>query len=99
MSPDPIGEARAELLGKSRQDIERETAFKWAARAVAAYQLSQEVPRYSVTGVQPAQVRLLQDATHYLDEACEHAALADRTGAMVRSVCEWVRQYVPPGAI
>ena len=39
---DLVDEARAELLSKTREQIERETAFKWAARAVAAYQLWHE---------------------------------------------------------
>jgi hypothetical protein len=36
-----IAEARREIMRKSRSQIEVETAYKWAARAVAAYQLFQ----------------------------------------------------------
>ena len=34
-----------------------------------------------------------------LDEAIEHAAMADRTGAVMRAVRDWVDQIVPLGAI
>lgn len=93
---DPLVEARDELLRKSREQIEQETAYKWAARSVAAYQLAQKVLRY---GVQPASVRLLRDAAHYYEEALEHAAMSDNSGAAVREVRDWVYRYVPPGAI
>jgi hypothetical protein len=85
---DLLAEASAELLNKSREQIERETAFKWAARAVAAYQLSQ-----GYTSI------WARDAVTYADEAVEHAALADSTGEVLRQVREWMYQYIPRGAL
>jgi hypothetical protein len=87
-----LADARRELLAKTREDIERETAWKWAARAVAAYELAQ-VRRFPVART------LMHDARTYLDEAIEHAAMADRTGAVMRAVRDWVDQQVPAGAI
>ena len=86
---DPITEARAELLGKSREQIEQETAFKWAARAVAAYQLWHE-------GRDP---HMFRDCGIYWSEAVEHAALADDTGNVLQKVRDWVARYAPRGAI
>jgi len=78
-----LDEARVELAHKTRAQIEEETAYKWAARAVAAHE------RYQQT----SQVRWLRDFEHYLDEAAEHAALADSTGAVLGAVLAWTRQY------
>ena len=84
-----VDEARRELFQKTRAEIEEETAFKWAARAVAAYQLS--------AMQQPN--RFLRDAEDYYHEAIEHAALADHSGGVLRRVREWFHQYVPHGAL
>jgi hypothetical protein len=78
-------DARHELLQKSRSAIEEETAFKWAARAVAAYRLFVE------TQSRP----WLLDAVDYAHEAVEHAALADRTGQVLQSVREYVHRDIP----
>ena len=79
-----LDDARREIAEKSRAEIEEETAWKWAARAVATYQ-----------GFGGS----LFDAAHYYEEAIEHAALADHSGELLRGVREWVHQYVPRGAI
>jgi hypothetical protein len=86
---DLVAEARAELLSKTREQIERETAFKWAARAVAAYQLWHE-------GRSP---KMFRDFGTYADEACEHAASADETGEALRSVRTWMDTYIPRGVL
>jgi len=63
-----VRQARTELLTKGRQGIEHETALKWAARAVAAYELLRGRFRLA----------LLSDAETYRQEAIEHASqLAD----------------------
>ena len=80
---DPITEARTELLGKSREQIEQETAFKWAARAVAAYQLWHE-------GRDP---HMFRDCGIYWSEAVEHAALADDTGNVLQHSTGMIRVY------
>jgi hypothetical protein len=82
-------EARREILAKSRDRIEEDTAYAWAARAVAAYQLHRE------TGGET----WIRDAAHYLDEAYEHAALADRTGTVLQDIRHLVDKSVPRGAI
>lgn len=87
---DSIAEARAELQVKSREQVERETAYKWAARAIAAYQL------WSGGSGDPVFYR---DVVIYSEEALEHAAHADETGAALRSVREWMAIYVPRGAL
>ena len=84
---DLLAEARREILSKSCGEIERETAFKWAARAVAAYTIFRETRLH----------RWLRDSEQYLDEAFEHAALADGSGEALRAVREWVHQYIPRG--
>lgn len=61
---DLLRDALRELQTKSRQEIETETAFKWAARALAAYTI------YFETG----ETEWLFDAIEYHHEAVEHAA-------------------------
>jgi hypothetical protein len=58
--------AREELASKTRAQIEAETADKWAARAVAAYE------RYATT----SSLADYADATIYWHEALEHASEA-----------------------
>jgi hypothetical protein len=86
---DPLAEARAELLQKTLKDIERDTAWKWAARAVAAYQLWNG-------GASPT---LGRDAITYLGESFEHAVFADDTGETLQAVRAWVHQYIPRGTL
>jgi hypothetical protein len=84
-----LPEARREILEKSRSLIEAETAYKWADRAVAAWQLHADTDAE----------QWLRDAVDYLHEAVEHAALADHSGTVLREVHAYVHQYVPRGAI
>lgn len=84
-----LDEARRELQTKARAEIEGETAYRWAARAIAAYE------NYART----SDLQWLRDCAHYFDEACEHAALADASGAALRAVRQWVAQYVPQGVL
>jgi len=87
---DLLAEAEREIRQKPREQIEEETAFKWAARAVAAYRVFRSGHMRD---------QWLRDAEHYQDEACEHAALADHSGEVLRAVREWMRRYIPPGAL
>jgi hypothetical protein len=82
---DWLVDAERELREKSRSEIEEETAFKWAARAVVAYRIFRETHRY----------RWLLDSEHFREEAIEHAALADEDGEVLRAVQEWMRRYIP----
>jgi hypothetical protein len=66
MNPAAIDAAREELRTKTKEQIEWDTANKWCARAVAAYQF------YTATH----ELRWLSDAIAYHGEAVEHAAHA-----------------------
>ena len=86
---DLLAEARRELSQKSRSQIEEETAFKWAARSVAAYEAFRSTNR----------AMWLRDAEHYYEEAIEHSALADpHSGDVLRDVIAWVHRYIPSDA-
>jgi hypothetical protein len=89
-----LADARHELAHKTRQDVDRETAWKWAARAVAAYQRSQ----HSTDPLRDA-MSWIRDAQDYYHEAIEHAALADHSGEVLRVVREWIHRHVPRGAL
>jgi len=80
--------AQHEIAYKSREQIEEETAWKWAARAVASYQ---EFRRSNFH-------RWLMDAADYAHEAIEHGALADYDGAVLRAVRNWMARYIPTDA-
>jgi len=87
MNNEMLLDARRELTQKSAAQIEGETAYKWAARAAAAYQY------YISTG----DVRWRLNASKYHDEACEHASLAhDGTLDLVR---DWMSGYIPPDGV
>jgi hypothetical protein len=72
--------ARAELAVKTRQQIEEDTAYKWAARAIAA----------NLNYEQTRNLRWLRDSADYLHEATEHAVFADSDGAVLRRVRQWM---------
>jgi hypothetical protein len=65
-----------EVATKSDATIDRETALKWAGRAVACYQ------RYAATG----KIRWLLRAENHEHEAMEHAALVGDRGKTLRAV-------------
>jgi hypothetical protein len=83
---DLLAEAEREIRQKHREQIEEETAYKWAARAVAAYRAFRSSNRAS----------WLRDSENYYNEAIEHGALADPySGAVLRDVIEWIHNYIP----
>ena len=84
-----LDEARHEVQDKTRSQIEEETAYKWAACAVAAHE------NYELTD----NVSWLRDCQDYFHEAVEHAALADQSGAVLRAVRTWVHRYIPRGDV
>ena len=61
-----VKKAKAELNAKTMQQIQLETAWTWASRAVAAYQLYKE----------RGDLKWLLEGEAYADEAQEHAAFA-----------------------
>jgi hypothetical protein len=80
-----LADARRELLQKTRRQIEEDRAYRWAAFAIESYGL------YRETGMHWR----LKDSDHFFEEALEHGALADESGAVLRAVCEWMRRYIP----
>jgi hypothetical protein len=59
--------AKTELASKSFKDIQQETAWKWASRAAAAYQL--------VLSANDADIhKFMLQASDYFGEAREHSA-------------------------
>jgi hypothetical protein len=84
-----IRDAELELKTKTRSQIEEETAYKWAARAVASYLAFVEIGNNDMRF----------DAAHYYEEAVEHAALADQSGEVLLAVRRWTAQHVPRGRI
>ena len=69
--------ARAEILNKDYGQIQHETALKWAARGLAAYELSAE----SET-IQEA-IGWLELGNEFTHEALEHAALVEDGGELL----------------
>jgi hypothetical protein len=65
-----INSALEELKTKTLDQIQRETAIKWAGRALAARQL----------GLENNDQQLLSDSNEYVHEALEHAALVEDSG-------------------
>ena len=74
-----VDAALIEITTKSAQQIERETARAWAARAIACWRLAR--------GVNIARgTQLYRQADDYEHEALEHAALARDGGATLAEV-------------
>lgn len=72
--------ATEELHSKTERDIEYETAVKWGARTIAAYQI------YVRTGQHIA----LLSAEDYYHETLEHAALVRDGGRTVNRIQEQI---------
>lgn len=79
---DKVDEAVRELLSKSEEQIEYETAVAWGARALAAYELVMMQPQ----AAQQARVLLLADSLYH--EALEHAALVHDGGGAVAALTQ-----------
>jgi hypothetical protein len=76
-----LREARAELRDKTKRKIEIETAWKWASRAVAAYE------RFVAEKTTAARkLKWLVQATDYEHEAKEHSAEAGIAPAVSRAL-------------
>ena len=72
-----------ELRKKSRSQIDRETAFKWAARSLAALELADQA-------MSPEErLGFYLDAEDYLHEAMEHAATSLDLG-LVEEIRGWL---------
>lgn len=62
--------ASVELSQKTMEDIQRETAFAWCGRAIAAFAIFEET----------RDIHNFSDAEEFGHEAIEHAALAGEPG-------------------
>jgi hypothetical protein len=71
-----VGDAIAEFQSKTERDIERETAIRWGARALAAYLLYEDNRKRDWL--------LLGD--DYYHEAVEHGALVFDHGETARQI-------------
>ncbi len=79
-----VDEAVLEVTTKSDLQLEKETAFKWAARAAACFQLYAE----------SEDVKWLVRGDGYRHEALEHAALACAEGEVVKEVAQAIDGFV-----
>ncbi len=84
-----VADADRELDAKGRKQLDEETAYKWGARAVAAYR------RWEAT----KDPEWLADAESYYHEGVEHAALSDHDGGVLARFHEWFHQNVPHGVL
>ncbi len=72
--------ARQELMTTEYADIQNETARKWLARALAAYELGTESETAKET------ISWLEFGNEYIHEALEHAALVEDGGELVQAI-------------
>jgi len=73
-----LAEAREEVLAKSHARIEEDTAWKWAARAIACHALWKET----------REDHWIEEAEDYRHEAIEHAAFAN--DGVLATVRRWI---------
>jgi hypothetical protein len=78
-----IDEALDEVQNKKEEQIETETAYRWASRSCACYQLHKE------TGL----IKWLLKAEDYCHEALEHAALAKDNGKTLKIIEAEIKKY------
>jgi hypothetical protein len=82
-----VKEAREELGGKSYLEIQKDTAWKWASRGAASYDLSIEEKDLA------RKVAIFSVAEEYYHEAVEHAALYEDGGELLGKVDKELEQY------
>ena len=78
-----IEAALTEVQDKTEEEIETETAFKWASRAIACFQLHKETKL----------IKWLLVAEDYRHEAIEHAALVKDDGKIYKQVTKEIDKY------
>lgn len=83
-----IAAAQEEITSKSYADIQKETAMKWGARAIAAFQLA-----ISKKDDQKQFVACMLHGEEYFHEAIEHAALVEDGGSTTRAVQAVIEPY------
>ena len=81
-----LRDAIFELNAKTHQQIEKETAWKWAARACAAYLLAQNANHLG------AALDRYAEAEDYSREAVEHAATSGEE-FLPQRVTDWIQPF------
>ncbi len=71
-----VESALKEVQEKTEEQVESETAFKWASRCIACFQLYKKTEK----------LKWYIQALHYRDEALEHAALVKDDGKVLKTV-------------
>ncbi len=88
-----VKEAKAEVKQKSSAQIEKETAYKWAARAVACLELQLEAMKDNRKGEGGDYVELWKRRYYdYEHEALEHAATAKDEGHTLDTITQWLEE-------
>jgi hypothetical protein len=82
-----VKEAREELKEKSYLEIQKDTAYKWASRAAASYELAIEEKDLC------RKVAVFQIAEEFYHEAIEYAALHEDCGDLVNKVEKELEPY------
>jgi hypothetical protein len=82
-----VKEAREELSQKAYLDIQKETAWKWASRAAASYELAIEEKNIK------RKIAILQVAEEFHHESCEHAALYEDHGKLLGEIEKELDSY------
>jgi hypothetical protein len=75
-----VDEAKKELAEKSYAQIQKETAWKWASRAAAAFDLCKDEVDLA------KKVAMYQTAQEFEHEAVEHAALYEDCGTLLTEI-------------
>lgn len=75
-----VAEAKEELSKKSYLEIQKETAWKWASRAAASYELAIEEKDVH------RKMAIFHVASEFHHEACEHAALYEDKGKLLAEI-------------
>lgn len=82
-----VNAALKEIKTKSLKDIEYDTAWRWASRAIAALVLANQA---QLDDERAKWLGLSRDFKH---EALEHAALQEDNGTLVKRVQEEIETY------
>lgn len=87
LTPAKIKEAMEEIAQKTYVQIQTETAWKWAARAAAAYEM------LMLPETEKDKVDWWMEAEEYRHESLEHAALIEDNGNLVQQVQKSLDKY------
>jgi hypothetical protein len=82
-----IDKAKKELKEKSYLEIQKDTAWTWASRACASYELAIEEKDIH------RKVSIFQVAEEFFHESVEHAALYEDNGELLKKLQKEVNPY------